>query len=159
MHLNKAPLQAGSRWILSTGSFISLIANLQLTEDRLSTSKTGTACGLVLRVHRAWSPARPPSHTHGQPCSPVLLWQTSLGGTVRQCSCPCQGKQYPLLSPPLPIFRSCAGFSRMLLQAAAASRSDIPFLTATHSETALAPQGNKIWGLAKIPERIFSPGY
>lgn len=33
-------------------------------------------------------------HTHRAPCSPVLLWQTSLGGTVRQCSCPCQGKQY-----------------------------------------------------------------
>lgn len=44
----------------------------------------------------------------------MLLWQTSLGGTVRQCSCPCQGKQYPLSPPPLPIFNrwqlSRAGF-------------------------------------------------
>lgn len=33
------------------------------------------------------------------PCPGVLLWQASLGGTVRQSSLPLQGKQYAL-SPP-----------------------------------------------------------
>lgn len=106
-YLNKAPLQAGHRYILPTGSFISLIANLQLIEDSWSTGKTGTARGLGLGGHRAWRPQglapSPSPFPHPQRAlSPVLLWQTSLGGTVRQCSCPCQGKQYPL-SPPTSV--------------------------------------------------------
>lgn len=44
-------------------------------------------------------PPPPPPRAHGAPRSAVLLWQTSLGGTVRQCLCPCQGKEYRL-SPP-----------------------------------------------------------
>lgn len=41
-------------------------------------------------------PARPLPQAHRAPCSPVLLWQTALGGTVRQRSRPSRGGQYPL---------------------------------------------------------------
>lgn len=77
-------------------------------------------------------PPATPITAQGAPHSAVLLWQTSLGGTVRQCLCPCQGKGISSLPPCQFLVAGSAavhaGFPGMLLQtAAAALLSDILF--------------------------------
>lgn len=72
--------------------------------------------------------ARFPSHVHTEPCPHVLLWQTSLGGTVRQCLPPYQGKQYP---PPPPKHK-CLTAVQVLKDAVARNSSIAPWHPLSH---------------------------
>lgn len=72
--------------------------------------------------------ARFPSHMHTEPCPHVLLWQTSLGGTVRQCLPPYQGKQYPL--PPHNC--KCLTAAQVLKDAGARNSSIAPLHPLSH---------------------------
>lgn len=125
------PPQAGSRCTLSIGSFISLIADMQLMEEKSLSNKPDSACGWVLGARRARCPQAPRA-----PCSAVLLWQKSLGGTVRQRSCPCQGEPSPLSLPTSAIAQLLAvqlcGFLRDAVAGGIAS--DAPRPTKTHSK-------------------------
>lgn len=87
------PLRAASRCTLPTGSFASFFSNTQPLHAALAHAKQimpAAGCPMALGSLRDAGRA---------PCPGVLLWQASLGGTVRQSSLPLQGKQYAL-SPP-----------------------------------------------------------
>lgn len=98
-------------------------------------------------------PRPPPPRAHGVPRSAMLLWQTSLGGTVRQCLCPCQGKEYPL-SPPcqflaagsaaVQAFQGCCCKQQ---QQRCSPTSFFPLQT--WEKTALAHTGNETWCFEK----------
>lgn len=117
---------------------------MQLMEEKSLSNKPDSACGWVLGAHRARCPQTPRA-----PCSAVLLWQKSLGGTVRQRSCPCQGEPSPLSLPTSAIAQLLAvqlcGFLRDAVAGGVAS--DTPRPTKTRS---------KHWCSAKTPESASS---
>lgn len=102
------PLRAASRCTLPTGSFASFFSNTQPLHAALAHAKQMMpAAGCPMALGSLPDAGR-------APCPGVLLWQASLGGTVRQSLLPFRGRNTLSLPPQPQIFNcwefSCAAF-------------------------------------------------